>query len=332
MIDKGIQQCFLRSIIDNINPNWLLNCNFVNLYNQSNDNKKHFTCLYLSDDRKTLLYVTNKIFTMAKVDGRPWSQYYKHFLRGLFPDNHLTSMFYYSGLYFDEFTNSSEIYTLKEYIRLNPYDSNVLCNYLERVESLLNYHMIPFCFSEDLLLVDLNKTILLPSFNFLISISFPISEEMIYMFKNKLHPVVFNSMKQDKRNRNIIANTGAFDPIKMKKLCTRIIDREAMIDRVYGLSSIIYYIAYVGSLWKFQKQWPTQRQFKNTNQCGGICNYATNHLNGDQFKKRIHNYVCNDIINRLPGKLKKSTSTYTYFNEALSELRSYLKSLDDCFY
>jgi len=335
MIDKALQHCFIRSIIDNVDPSWLVNCNFVNLYNPPNDNNKVLTCLYLKDNRRTLLYVTNKIFTTSKFDGRPWCQKYESFLKNIMPDKHLSSMFYYSGLYFDEFSNDTDLCTLREYIRLNAYDSKVLCNYVGVIRSILNYHIIPFCFSEDLLLVNADKNIILPSYNFLVSLSFPLSEDLLIMFKKRLHPCVLNVLKQKTRDRNIIANTGAYEPTKMKRICTRIIDREALLDRVYCLSSIIYYISYVGTLWKLQKQWPSQSKAltnRTNNQCTGICDYAINHLHGSHLKKVIHNYVCTDICTRLPGKLKKSTSIYSFFNETLCELERYLKHLDDDLY
>ena len=339
MIDKNLQSCFIRSVVDTlVNPSWLKNCNFINLY--SHDNKKRVTCLYITDDRRTILYVTDTIFATGP-DGQPWSQKYAAYLKDLLPSSHSTTLFYYSGLHFDEYTNDSDMYTLKEYMRLNAYDSRMLCDYIRNIRTVvLNYHIIPFCFSEDMLLVDAQtRNILLPSSNLFVSIAFPLPEDLVTMFKNRLHPYD-GVIKEQKRERGVIARTGAYDPIKMKQLCTRIIDKEATIDRVFSLSSIIYYVAKIGTLWRLQKQWLPHMQHRGrntsigdfanvTNRCVGLCSHVSPNNIHASMKRLVHNYLCIDIVSKLPIKMRKSTSLYTYFDEATAHLERYLRQLDE---
>lgn len=322
MIDSNIQSCYIRCLIDQINPEWIEKCNFVSLY--SNKSKTNITTLYISDDRKKILYITNKVYVLNDQDGKPWSQKYEIYLKHLFPKELTITTFSYSGLYFGEFKHGDSLMTLSEYMRVETYNPRIICAFLDNLKNILKYHLSVFCFSENLLMVDQNnEEVLLPSYNYIVSLSHPIPEELFTVFKNKLHPSLSKHMKTLKLKPNI-ANTGLCNPSKMKQICIRIIERNAAIDRVYLLSSIIYYFATVGTLWKLQKQW--SMGLKRGQKCVGLCFYCKNHTNVN-LKNMIHNYVCVDVVN-LPINLKKSNSLYTEFIKHANDLQSYLMNLN----
>lgn len=325
MIDSNIQACYIRCLVDQINPEWIGKCNFVNLYN--NKSKNCITTLYITDDNKLVLYVTNKINVLNDRDGKPWGEKYEKYLANLFPKEFTNSVFSYSGLYFNEFKHNNCLLTLYEYIRIEPYNPNIICSYLDKLTNVLKYHLSVFCFSENLFLVDKNsEDILLPSYNYIVSIAHPIPEELFTVFKNKLHPIVSKHIKHSKNNNNnTIANTGLYNPTKMKQICIRIIERNAIIDRVYFLSSIIYYFATIGTLWKLQKQWPPK--VKKNQKCAGTCLLSKNHTNIN-LKNTIHNFICVDVLNNMPNILKKTNTLYTDFTKYISDLQSYLMNLN----
>lgn len=327
MIDTNIQSCYIKCLVDQINPEWIGKCNFVNLY--CNKNRNSTTTLYITDDGKTILYITNKIYVLNEGNGKPWGQKYEKYLKNMFPKELTNTMFSYSGLYFNEFKHVSSLLTLYEHIRVESYNSRIICGFLDKLTHLLKYHIGIFCLSENLLLVDKNnEEILLPSYNYVVSITHPIPEEMFTLFKNKLHPIVLKCMKNVKtttNSSNSIANTGLYNPTKMKQICIRLIERSAVTDRVHLLSSIIYYFAIIGTMWKLQKQWSPGT--KRGQKCIGICSLSKNHTN-IELKKTIHDYVCIDVVNNLPINLKKTNALYTEFITRIHDLQCYLIKLN----
>lgn len=322
MIDTNIQSCYIRCLVDQINPEWIQKCNFVSLY--SNRSKNNITTLYITDDGKKILYITNKVYVLNDQDGKPWSQKYEKYLKHLFPKELTNTMFSYSGLYFNEFKHGDSLLTLSEYMRVETYNPKIICGFLDSLKNMLKYHLSVFCFSENLLLVDKNnEEILLPSYNYVVSLAHPIPEELFTVFKNKLHPSVSKHMKMLKLKTNI-ANTGLYNPSKMKQICIRIIERTAANDRVYLLSSIIYYFSTIGTLWKLQKQWSLG--VKKNQKCVGLCSHSKNHSNVN-LKTIIHNYVCVDLVN-LPINLKKTRYLYTEFIKQVDDLQCYLTNLN----
>lgn len=330
MIDSNMQYCFIRCLVDKISPVWIENCNFVNLYGEKN--KKRISILYTTDDRKRILYITNRIYAVDSKNGMPWSQKFTKYLKMLFPHELTNTLFSYSGLFFNEFSHNHSLLTLSEYMRCEDYNPNIICNYLENLKLILKYHLSVFCFSENLLLIDKNSnSILLPSYNYVISLTNPIFEDLYSTFKHKLHPIVVKHFKNLKTKSNHIANTGLYNPLRMKQICTRLVDKEAAIDRVYLLSSIIYFFSVVGTLWKLKLNLSWQLSLnvrKNKNGCiGGLCSLSKNQLSNIELKQLIHDYICESVVVHLPVKLKKAHSLYPEFINALSDLQRYLQNL-----
>lgn len=327
MIDYNIQYYYIRCLIDQINPEWIEKCNFVSLYN--NKSKNYITTLYITDDGKKILYITNKIFVLNDQDGKPWAQKFEKYLKHLFPKILSNTLFSYSGLYFNEFKHDDSLSTLSEYMRVEPYNPKIICGFLDSLINILKYHLSIFCFSETLFLVDKNREeIFLPSYNYVVSIAHPIPEELFTIFKYKLHPIIVKHMKTLKVKTNNIANTGMYNPSKMKQICIRLIEKSATTDRAYLLSSIIYYFATIGTLWKLQKQWSLGiKKPRQSQRCFGLCSHSRDHTNIN-LKKIIHDYVCIEVVNNLPVKLKKSSTLYTDFIKHVTDLQNYLLTLN----
>jgi hypothetical protein len=322
MIDTNIQACYIRCIIDQINPIWMEKCNHVNLYNEKI--KNNLTVLYMTDDRKRILYITNKIYAFSK-DGFPWSQKFEKYLKPLLPHTLSNTLISYSGILFNEFCHGNSLITLSEYMRVENFNPNLLCDFLNNLKDILKYHLSVFCFSENLLLVDKkNENILLSSYNYIISLSHSIPEELFKVFKHKLHPIVSKHMKNLKQKPNSIANTGLYSPSKMKQICIRLVEKDAATDRAYLLSSIIYYFATIGTLWKLQKQQPL---FSKNKRCDGLCLLSKNHTNTN-LRKTIHDYVCVEIVNNLPINFKKTNALYPEFVKRVNDLQKYLMDLN----
>lgn len=358
MIDVNMQHCFIRSLIDsNVHPSWLSTSNFVNLYsgNDCKSTTTDITCMFLTNDRYRLLYITNQINAFDTTSGLPWAQKYANILKPLTLNQMNTFSFSYSGLFFCEYSHNEQLWTLKEHMLTNSYTANLFSNYIRNVIRISKYHLIPFLFSEELLLVDaVSNNLLLPSPNFILSITHPLPMGLCKMFKNRLHPLMVYYLNKVKANNNSnLKNTkrvvlsGLYSPIKLKKICTRLIERDAASDRVYFLSTFIYYLAAVATFWKLRKQFIIQSNIssiRDTNfrqnkkhgngslkKCTGVCSQATNYLEAEPLKDLIHNYLCIEVTLMVPIKLKKATELYIVFNACLMELESYLLKLENVY-
>lgn len=331
-----MQHSFLQTIIHNVDPLWVVNGGYVNLYTNHENKSNNVTCLFISEDKKCLLYVTNRIFTFDYKTGFPWSHKFINYYKNILVNELGPMSFSYSGLYFNQYRHDCELNTFRGYMKLNPYNPNVICNYLDKLRDILKFHLLPFCFSEDLLLVDERDNMIIPNANYILSITYPLPEEIIKVFKNRLHPFVLQQIQKSKtlskaNTERSIVKSGLLSPVKMKRFCTRLIEKEASIDRIYFLCSVIYYFACIGTCWKLNKQFihlsSLKTKFKNQ-KCLGICLQSTNHIGGDRIKEIIHSYICLEIVQKLPVQLKKADLLYTYFNSCLTDLEQFLRQLD----
>lgn len=332
-----MQHCFLQTIIHNVDPLWVENNGFVNLYTGNENKSNNLTCLFISDDKKCLLYVTNRIFTCDSNTGFPWSQKFCNYYKNILAKELGPMSFSYSGLYFNQYRHDCELNTFKEHMKLNPYNPNMICNYLDKLRDILKFHLLPFCFSEDLLIVDERENIIIPNANYILSITYPLPEDIVKVFKSRLHPFVFQQVQKYKTiskhsAERSIARSGLFSPLKMRRFCTRLIEKEASIDRVYFLCSIIYYFSCIGVCWKLQKQFIQLNNLKTKSKnrkCFGLCLQSTNHIEGDKLKDIIHNFICLEVVQKLPVQLKKAESLYTYFQSCLTDLEQFLRQIDN---
>lgn len=343
MVEFSLQHSFLRSIVDSrIDPIWLQECNWINLSAPFNNVKNKHNVqifMYFTDDRKRVLYATDCIFAHSSENGLPWSQDFITHFKTLLPEVLSKITLTYSGLFINEFIHNNELYTLREFVKGNCYDPRIIYKYLEIVKEIIRFHVIPICFSEDLLLVDHDEgNILLPSSNYVVSTVYPVRNSLFKIFHYRLHPETIKSISNTKKTqdqRRQIANTGLYNPVKMKQYCTRLIDKEAAVDRIHCMSSLIHFFATLAVYWKLNKQYngvtekSKRKRSKTATKCPGICSLTINHLAESTLRELIHDYVCVQIGLHLVQKLKNNAnSLYDCYSQCLSELQKFLIDLD----
>lgn len=340
LTDHNIAQCYLKCLIDvKFSPRWVTECDWINNFSGASCEPKfeHSTFLYLSEDRKSVLYASKIILAYDEITGFPWATVFKNRIHDLIPGEEIKCSYLYPGLFVSEYKYLHEVSSLSEYIKRHTFNGAIIVKYIDKIIEMTSTHVFPLCFSEELILVDEeNEDMFCCSYNYLVHFSHPISERARRLFSNRVHPTLLTATYEKKPKYPLVDSL--LPPSKMKMYCAKVIEKEALKDTRFYICSLIYFLGSLATYWKLGIKWPplamkkkmTSRKYTKKN-CSYICSFSKVSSFVD-IREKIHEYMCNRVLRKLPlefsGSSQTSTPIYLAYKSALSELKIYIEGLD----
>lgn len=329
MLNDYIRSCYLMCLVDRkFSPKWIVECDWINRFTHCCSLKPEMdTFLYLSLDGKKVLYATKHILAFDEDTGLPWANRYKEKIT-ILPEKELKSKYLYAGLFVSEYVHPRKLITLREHMKLQPFSAAIILKYIDKIIDMTSIHMLPLCFSEDLLLVDVeNEDILCCSYNYIVDSSHPITDIILTLFHKRVHPYLLSELDKKKAVSSIIP------PARMKKYCANVIEKEARKDIKLFMFSLVYFLGSIATYWKLGIRWPysvkkNNKKIFSSFKCSSICQHSKYSMFED-IRDKIHNYMCEMVLRRLPTEICSSTQPiYVIYKHILSDLKSFIESLD----
>lgn len=335
---SSISLCYLKCLVDScFDVRWSTHCNWVNYFTAIScaDNFDPETYLFIQDDGKTILFASTHVFAYGK-NGYPWASNIIKDSLNILPKEEIKSTFLYCGLFANEYKHNESLMPLSEHMKRHPFNCDILTKYIDKMIEMSSLHLLAICLSEDLLLIDnRNEDIFLCSPNFLTHFSHPLPDSFEKFFFNRMHPFVGGGGGNKRRERKTHHHLQPLLPhVKIKTYCANVINKLARDDAKNFICHFVYFLSSLATYWKLGIRFPDNYHKKmsiakiKTKECPLVCRYSKNSSIAD-IKDKIHGYVCERVLKRLPKETKGSKFLlYPAYKNALAELKAYITSLD----